>query len=317
MSDIKLTIAIPVYNGERFITKTLNSIAEEVSSLPSETCSDLEILVSDNCSIDNTKHEVDKFKSCSNLIINYNFNSENLGYDKNLDVIFDRAKGIFVWLLGCGETIKKGAIKKLVDKLGDHDVSVFFLGFDSFEERTGEIKTEICIDDDLFVRDKTEFMKFPGIQALAVSQCVFSKADWLRTKRDLFEDGWCHVERLLSIVLDDDFKGLIYLDGVYFTLLREQDGWWATELWLINNLSFYFLKMRFLTLFCPEIGLSEARDIVVESILSRRYSARTIFSAIILAKRRGFCFDDTTKKRIKTIYGNCWYYIFLKIMYNF
>lgn len=80
-----LSICIPTYNRGKVLVKNLNHL----SSFKSE---EIEIVVSDNCSPDDTEERTKKIKDPR---IKYYKNERNLGFDKNLLKCCERAKGIY------------------------------------------------------------------------------------------------------------------------------------------------------------------------------------------------------------------------------
>ena len=77
-----LTIGIPIFNGEKAIEQTLQSILDAKKRIKEDS---IEILISDNCSDDKTIFKIKNFMKRNGLLINININSSNLGYDKNVD----------------------------------------------------------------------------------------------------------------------------------------------------------------------------------------------------------------------------------------
>ena len=86
----KLTIGMPVYNGELFIKKSIESIL-------AQTFTDFELFISDNSSTDST-HEI-----CQNFLkkddrIKIFRQKENIGIHRNFNFLLSQAKGkYFAW----------------------------------------------------------------------------------------------------------------------------------------------------------------------------------------------------------------------------
>ena len=101
-----LTIAIPTYNRAKSLDLLLQSISGQLIGLDDQ---DLEVLIFDNCSTDNTG-EVAKSFSAKYSIIKYVKNSENIGPDNNFVKAFNSAQGQYLWMLGDDELLFDGAI---------------------------------------------------------------------------------------------------------------------------------------------------------------------------------------------------------------
>ena len=88
--NIILTIAIPTFQGAKTIRETLESIIIQITE-------DIEILIIDNASTDNTKDIVNEFLN-KHYHIHYLRNEKNVGLDANYDLAIKNANGEFVWL---------------------------------------------------------------------------------------------------------------------------------------------------------------------------------------------------------------------------
>lgn len=86
----KLSIGLPVYNGENFLEDAINSILNQ-------TFKDFELIISDNASTDATEQICKKF-SAEDERIRYFRNKKNLGAAINYNITFKHAKGeYFAW----------------------------------------------------------------------------------------------------------------------------------------------------------------------------------------------------------------------------
>jgi glycosyltransferase involved in cell wall biosynthesis len=87
---VELSIGMPVYNGERFIHKALDSLL-------SQTFLDFELIISDNASIDNTRAICLEY-AASDSRIRYVRQNENQGPLANFQFVLDEAVGeYFMW----------------------------------------------------------------------------------------------------------------------------------------------------------------------------------------------------------------------------
>lgn len=216
---------MPVYNGESSISITLQSIMDALNNLKDKA--QIEILVSDNKSIDKTSTVVSCF--ANNYKIKYYCNKTNIGYDGNIDTIVKRANGKYVWFLGCGEKIKIDSLSRLIEKLNnDIEYTNILLDFDIYDERRNIItdKRIFTFDNDILLEGKNNF-KYDKYGP-AVSSNVINRKMWLKViEKPFVVNGWCHIERILNMIaLKQDSKTLL-LNYPYFTLYREKDGWWT------------------------------------------------------------------------------------------
>ena len=86
----KVSIGMPVYNGERFIRDAIDSIL-------SQTFEDFELIISDNASTDRTE-EICRESAAKDKRIQYYRNEKNLGAAKNYNRVFELSTGkYFKW----------------------------------------------------------------------------------------------------------------------------------------------------------------------------------------------------------------------------
>ena len=81
---VRLTIGVPVYNGERYIEQT-------ISSLLHQTYSDFVLIIADNASSDSTE-EICRALQREDSRIAYLRHPENIGIFRNYDYVFHKAK---------------------------------------------------------------------------------------------------------------------------------------------------------------------------------------------------------------------------------
>ncbi|MEI8570345.1 glycosyltransferase family 2 protein [Methylomonas sp. LW13] len=123
-----LTIAIPTWNRANYLVKNIEQIVSQLGELTYP----IEILVSDNCSSDNTKDCVDEFLN-KGLPIRYIRNSENIGPDLNIAQCFNQAAGQYVLIFGDDDLLIDGSLKHLESLLARKNygvVSVRAYGYD-------------------------------------------------------------------------------------------------------------------------------------------------------------------------------------------
>ena len=87
----KISIGLPVFNGENFLS-------ESIESLLSQTFVDFELIISDNCSTDNT-YNICKQYACKDPRIKYYRNEVNIGAAPNFNMTFNYSNGkYFKWM---------------------------------------------------------------------------------------------------------------------------------------------------------------------------------------------------------------------------
>lgn len=123
---IKLSLCIPTYNRGRFISKTIKSIIDQATD-------EVEIVVSDNASEDDTSEVVENFRK-NFPRIKYFCWDQNMGADRNFLKVVELARGEYCWFLGSDDRIELGAIEYVLNALNNNQslsgISVNFQAYD-------------------------------------------------------------------------------------------------------------------------------------------------------------------------------------------
>ncbi|MCB1189593.1 MAG: glycosyltransferase family 2 protein [Flavobacteriales bacterium] len=132
-NNIDLSICIPVYNGENTIETAINS------ALCISGCS-FEILISDNCSEDNTKKIINHFTKINKGVVIGHFNKENLGFARNFKKCIELARGKYIFFIGADDYLMAKNINLLVEYLNkNNNVSIVTSNFVLFKKDYNEI----------------------------------------------------------------------------------------------------------------------------------------------------------------------------------
>ena len=123
MNMIKLSICIPTYNREKFLREAIDSV---IVQLTDDMKYIVEIVVSDNASIDNTEQLIKSYKSEFSNIVFYRW-SKNMGADFNYLKVIELAHGEYCWFLGSDDKLIDGSIQKVMRAIekGTEDILLF------------------------------------------------------------------------------------------------------------------------------------------------------------------------------------------------
>lgn len=135
-----VSILIPVYNREKIILETLNSAI-------SQTYSNIEIIVVDNKSTDNTFEIVKQFaKSYPNVKVYQN--EENIGPVKNWRKCLDYASGEYIKILWSDDLIATSFIEKTLPYLIKYkNIGFVFTGTEIFNDESEQKNKAYFIGD--------------------------------------------------------------------------------------------------------------------------------------------------------------------------
>lgn len=118
-----LTIAIPTYNRAKFLDVCLESINTQMTPSLGK---DIEILIFDNNSTDETTSIVNKYEKMG-LILNYTKNETNIGPDLNIMNCLFHASSKYVQVLGDDDSWVYGSLLKIVEILKNEEYGIVHL----------------------------------------------------------------------------------------------------------------------------------------------------------------------------------------------
>ena len=111
----RVTIGLPVYNGENFL-------GEAIESILAQTFQDFELIISDNASTDRTE-EISRAYAAKDARIRYVRNSENIGCDDNFNQTFRLSSSEYFKWAAHDDLHEPEFLRKCVQEL-DRDSSV-------------------------------------------------------------------------------------------------------------------------------------------------------------------------------------------------
>ena len=127
MNNISVSIIIPAFNSEKWITKCLNSIPKR---------DDIEIICIDDGSTDDTFNLISKIfakRKENNILLHYNKN-QGVSYARNKGI--DKAQGEYILMLDSDDYIDSKVFNEIVDNYlnGEYDM-VFYDMLNNFNYR--------------------------------------------------------------------------------------------------------------------------------------------------------------------------------------
>ncbi len=102
----RISVCIPTYNYGRYLPDAIDSVL-------SQTLTDFELIISDNCSSDNTQVIVKDYLSRDNRI-KYFVNNNNIGLIGNLNKCLFHAKGEYIKFLCADDVLDSTCLEKLM-----------------------------------------------------------------------------------------------------------------------------------------------------------------------------------------------------------
>lgn len=161
MNQKKLTIAIPTYNRASLLEEQVNRIHEAIKGFE-DYC---EILISNNCSTDNTESVLKKIEERSEFIdLNIFSQPENIGALRNICHCIKVAKGKHVWVVSDDDELGQDSIRKVVASILKYpDLGLLVLNFSTKQPESDEIIKDseyLLGEDDFYTNGKDFFEKY-------------------------------------------------------------------------------------------------------------------------------------------------------------
>ncbi len=129
--SVKVSIILAVYNVEKYIKQTLDSVVNQ-------TLKDIEIIVVDNKSTDKTLEIVNEYAKNDERFVIYK-NSSNLkqGLARNFGVQMSR--GEYIFFIDGDDYMELDAVEKLYEKITDSNADITLCTWNQFDDVTGKI----------------------------------------------------------------------------------------------------------------------------------------------------------------------------------
>jgi glycosyltransferase involved in cell wall biosynthesis len=106
-----VSICIPVFNCEKYISNCIDSIL-------SQSYQNIELIIVDNCSTDNTQSKILKY---NNSKVKFFFNESNFGIEYNWNKAISLSTGEFVKLMPADDVLNVMCIEKQVEVLNQNN----------------------------------------------------------------------------------------------------------------------------------------------------------------------------------------------------
>lgn len=141
-----LTIAIPTYNRAGRLDKQIAWLHRSIQGVEDQC----EIIISDNCSTDETPEVVAKWQGIfPSGVLQSKRNEKNVGLIGNMICCIRAATSKYVWTIGDDDPIDDGAVGYLLKTLKENpELTLLILNFSCRNEATGEVIFDRCYDVD-------------------------------------------------------------------------------------------------------------------------------------------------------------------------
>lgn len=149
-----LSICIPTHNRADTLKDALDSVLMQIGANI-----EVEILISDNASIDNTQEIVGQYQHDSPFI-RYHRNPENIGFDANIVNCIKYAHGEYIWFLSDDDIFLKGTLERVMKEIKAHNPTIAYLNHAPFlKDPQKRMKPMSHAEDKIYHDGKEYFLK--------------------------------------------------------------------------------------------------------------------------------------------------------------
>ncbi len=158
MDKIKLSICIPTYQRENWLRECLETLTPQIIS------DEVEVVVIDNCSQDNTGRVVNDFVK-KNQRIRYHRNEQNLGYSGGQAKCFEYARGDYTAILCDDDLYLDGEVAEILKVInGPQEYAFLGLNYYNFVENYQKPhQAEFCPEKDLVFNRAYDILHYPSV----------------------------------------------------------------------------------------------------------------------------------------------------------
>lgn len=232
-ADKILTIGIPTFNAIFYLEECIDKIL-----INKDLLNQIEILVCDNASSDDTEKVMREYALKYPNTIRYIQHESNLGMDRNFWSCIQNASGEFVHLLGDDDFYRENGLKRLLSLLNERgEVDAICLSNNYLNTLNGKlIENKENVVDDIFCKTGEEFFLSENLKTLTLSNIVVKKSKCLAIENieKLFETNWLHLGLLTEIIEKDSFTYIFNFNNPIVTVRL------GNQRWLENDGAIYY-----------------------------------------------------------------------------
>lgn len=133
---MKVSIVVPVYNAEKYLDKS-------ISALLGQTFGDIEVILVENGSTDNSLAICNKYADIDDRIIVID-TKDNVGAGEARNIGISKAKGEYICFFDADDWYEQTIIEKLLHAAVDYDADVAICAYEAYVEGTNKNDHHSC-----------------------------------------------------------------------------------------------------------------------------------------------------------------------------
>lgn len=178
-----LSICIPTYNRSRNLRECLNSVMASIAGHEGE----IEIIISDNASTDDTESVIRDFQDRYPWIQSHR-NAQNIGAERNFYLLATLAQGDNIWIFGDDDKMEVNAVARVLDSIRAGYV-LTICNYSSWDKQLSvQIKKcGLSGEKDQSFEDANKLMKRFGLHLGYISAVVIKRSLFLKLPAEEYE----------------------------------------------------------------------------------------------------------------------------------
>lgn len=184
--EILLSICIPTFNGAKYISHNLDTIINQIKK---KNITNVEIIVSDNCSTDNTPDIVKNYQKQYPELIRYNRNDSNLLFNGNMLKLCELARGKYIHFMGDDDFYKEDALSRIISVLEKSDYAVVTVSNDWFINDEKIFQSRGIRDglhhEDITTNDISTFFQLSYYRLWAMSCIIVNRLNLIEINKNI------------------------------------------------------------------------------------------------------------------------------------
>jgi abequosyltransferase len=244
---LKLSICIPTLNRGAYIGQTLASIVAQASD-------DMEIVIVDGGSTDNTEDVVRRYQAQLQSIRYIRRDttaskSSNEGFDRDCNYAVEQASGDYCWIMTDDDLLVPGAVQAIMAEVDKRQFGLIVASVSVRDKELTEVlvakRPEFPIDKIYFRNDWEKFAIDAGNHLTFAGAVIISRNLWLsRDKEKYIGSGYIHVGTIFERPLEDP----VLLKAAPLVIIRFGNAQWSSRAFKIAMFDWPRLVWSFGTL---------------------------------------------------------------------
>ncbi len=209
-----VSVVIPMYNASAYINKTIESVINQ-------TYKNIEIIVVDNCSTDNS---VEIVRSLNSDKIKLYENEKNLGFTGNVNRGIEYAQGDYIKFLCADDELKENCIEELI-KLFNDETSAIYCNCDYIDSNENIIVDKAASKKSFIVKNQRNDLKKLIVKKDSILCCIsfLMVKNGFKARFEDIDNSSYNSDLVFMFDLIKEFGSISYVNKKMICLRRHSD----------------------------------------------------------------------------------------------